>query len=226
MLRTDTSGDPAFTDLVHRVREADLAAYSHQDLPFDRLVEHLSPHRSAAHAPLVQVMLQVHAATAASGTPNVLDGEPVAFRAVGAKSDLTFALTELTDADGAPAGLRGALEYATALYDEDTARLLARRLAETLDAFAADPGLPLSGPAYGPAAPTGPGAVRDGRGAPYPYGCPARCTSRSPAAVTGPPADRPSRPPTAPSDPSPPSPRAAIRWSRAASRASSPAGPA
>ncbi|MFE8936379.1 condensation domain-containing protein [Streptomyces sp. NPDC007872] len=172
VLRTDTSGDPAFTDLVHRVREADLAAYSHQDLPFDRLVEHLSPHRSAAHAPLVQVMLQVHAATAASGTPNVLDGEPLAFRAVGAKSDLTFALTELTDADGAPAGLRGALEYTTALYDEDTARLLARRLAETLDAFAADPGLPLSGPAYGPAAPAGPEAVRDGKGRPVPVRVP------------------------------------------------------
>ncbi|KOX35913.1 MULTISPECIES: condensation domain-containing protein, partial [unclassified Streptomyces] len=173
VLRTDTSGDPAFTDLVHRVRETGLAAYSHQDLPFDRLVEHLSPHRSAAHAPLVQVMLQVHAATAAaSRTPNVLDGEPVAFRAVGAKSDLTFALTELTDADGAPAGLRGALEYATALYDEDTARLLARRLAETLDAFAADPGLPLSGPEYGPAAPAGPEAVRDERGRPAPVRVP------------------------------------------------------
>ncbi|MFI8400149.1 condensation domain-containing protein [Streptomyces sp. NPDC085463] len=174
VLRTDTSGDPAFTDLVHRVRETGLAAYSHQDLPFDRLVEHLSPHRSAAHAPLVQVMLQVHAASAeaAPGAPGVLDGEPVAFRAVGAKSDLTFALTELTGADGAPAGLRGALEYATALYDEDTARLLARRLVETLDAFAADPGLPLSGPEYGPAAPSGPETVRDEKGRPAPVRVP------------------------------------------------------
>ncbi|MZE52591.1 hypothetical protein GTY86_15110, partial [Streptomyces sp. SID5770] len=174
VLRTDTSGDPAFTDLVHRVRETGLAAYSHQDLPFDRLVEHLSPHRSAAHAPLVQVMLQVHAASAeaAPGAPGVLDGEPVAFRAVGAKSDLTFALTELTGADGAPAGLRGALEYATALYDEDTARLLARRLVETLDAFAADPGLPLSGPEYGPDAPSGPEAVRDEKGRPAPVRVP------------------------------------------------------
>ncbi|WP_435190325.1 condensation domain-containing protein [Streptomyces sp. bgisy126] len=182
VLRTDTSGDPAFTDLVHRVRETGLAAYSNQDLPFDRLVEHLSPHRSAAHAPLVQVMLQVHAATTATAarTPNVLDGEPVAFRAVGAKSDLTFALTELTDADGAPAGLRGALEYATALYDEDTARLLARRLAETLDAFASDPGLPLSGPQYGPAAPSGPEAVRDEKGRPAPVRIPGEVYAPAP----------------------------------------------
>ncbi|ARF71236.1 hypothetical protein B7C62_02430 [Kitasatospora albolonga] len=173
VLRTDTSGDPAFTDLLRRVRDAGLAAYSHQDLPFDRLVEHLSPHRSAAHAPLVQVMVQVHAAGAAPGAPSALDGEPLLFRSTGAKSDLTFALTERAGPDGGPAGLQGVLEYATALYDEETARLLARRLAETLDAFAAAPGAPLSGPQYGPAAaPVGGEAVLDGRGLPVPVRVP------------------------------------------------------
>ncbi|MEU4063230.1 condensation domain-containing protein [Streptomyces wedmorensis] len=171
VLRTDTSGDPAFAELVRRVREAGLAAYSNQDLPFDRLVEDLSPQRSAAHAPLVQVMLQVHAATPAgpadASRPSALEGEPVGFRATGAKSDLTFALTERADADGTPAGLAGALEYATALYDEETARLLARRLVETLDAFAADPGLALSAPVYDTPdtpAPLDAGTVLDERG--------------------------------------------------------------
>ncbi|WP_225801303.1 condensation domain-containing protein, partial [Streptomyces sp. NK15101] len=180
VLRTDTSGDPDFTELVRRVRESGLAAYSHQDLPFDRLVEHLSPHRSAAHAPLVQVMLQVHAAATGTGTPSVLDGEPVAFSAAGAKSDLTFALTELVDADGGPAGLRGALEYATALYDADTAALLARRLVETLDALAADPGTALSGTPYGPAAPAGPEVVLDERGRPAPVRVPGEVHERTP----------------------------------------------
>ncbi|MFJ7956211.1 condensation domain-containing protein [Streptomyces sp. NPDC096319] len=179
VLRTDTAGDPDVTELVRRVRESGLAAYSHQDLPFDRLVEHLSPHRSAAHAPLVQVMLQVHAAATGSGSPSVLDGDPVAFTAVGAKSDLTFALTELVDADGAPAGLRGALEYATALYDADTAVLLARRLAETLDAFAADPGAPLSAVPYGPAAPAGRETVLDERGRPAPVRIPGEVHERT-----------------------------------------------
>ncbi|THA28006.1 hypothetical protein E6R18_29620 [Streptomyces sp. A1277] len=168
VLRTDTSGDPAFTELVRRVRDTGLAAYSHQDLPFDRLVEHLSPHRSTAHAPLVQVMLQVHAAGAgdASAAPSALDGEPLAFRGAGAKSDLTFALTETVGPDGKPTGLRGVLEYATALYDADTARLLTRRLAETLDAFAADPAAPLSALPYGPSAPGDGGreVVLDARG--------------------------------------------------------------
>ncbi|MET4927562.1 condensation domain-containing protein [Streptomyces sp. PSRA5] len=180
VLRTDTSGDPAFTELLRRVRDNGLAAYSHQDLPFDRLVEHLSPHRSAAHAPLVQVMLQVHAADGVSGLRSALDGEPVAFRGIGAKSDLTFALTELTDPDGAPAGLRGVLEYATALYDGDTARLLARRLADTLEAFAADPDAPLSGPSYGPAAPGARESVRDERGRPVPVRVPGEVHVRVP----------------------------------------------
>ncbi|MFF0477531.1 condensation domain-containing protein [Streptomyces sp. NPDC004284] len=180
VLRTDTSGDPDFTELVRRVRASGLAAYSHQDLPFDRLVEHLSPHRSAAHAPLVQVMLQVHAAATGTGTRSVLDGEPVAFSAVGAKSDLTFALTELTDADGGPAGLRGALEYATALYDAETAALLARRLTETLDALAADPGTALSATPYGPPAPAGRDVVLDERGRPAPVRVPGEVHERTP----------------------------------------------
>ncbi|MFI8369936.1 condensation domain-containing protein [Streptomyces sp. NPDC085466] len=182
VLRTDTSGDPAFTDLVHRVREAGLAAYSHQDLPFDRLVEHLSPQRSAAHAPLVQVMLQVHAADTAGRAPSVLDGEPVAFTGTGAKSDLTFALTEVTGPDGAPGGLRGVLEYATALYDADTARLLAGRLVETLDAFAADPAAPLSAPRYGTGAPSpsAHGTVLDERGRPAPVRVPGEVHAPAP----------------------------------------------
>ncbi|MEU1225699.1 condensation domain-containing protein [Streptomyces sp. NPDC005828] len=181
VLRTDTSGDPDFTELVRRVRTSGLAAYSHQDLPFDRLVEHLSPHRSAAHAPLVQVMLQVHAAATGTRAPSVLDGEPVAFSAVGAKSDLTFALTELVDADGAPAGLRGALEYATALYDADTAALLAERLTETLDALAADPSTAVSATPYGrPAAPGSREVVLDERGLPTPVRVPGEVHRRTP----------------------------------------------
>ncbi|WP_330241430.1 condensation domain-containing protein [Streptomyces sp. NBC_00525] len=174
VLRTDTSGDPAFTELVRRVREAGLGAYSNQDLPFDRLVEHLSPHRSSAHAPLVQVMLQVHAAGAgdASAAGSSLDGEPVPFRGAGAKSDLTFALTETVGRDGAPAGLRGVLEYATALYDADTARLLVRRLAALLDACAAEPGAPLSALGGEEPWPGGPEVVLDARGCRVPVRVP------------------------------------------------------
>ncbi|MFJ4905013.1 amino acid adenylation domain-containing protein [Streptomyces sp. NPDC093249] len=141
VLRTDTSGDPSFRELLGRVRETALAAYAHQELPFDRLVEHLNPRRSTAHHPLVQVIVQLHQDYTAGLGDAALAGTPVAVENGSTKFDMTLALWEAHGPDGVPAGLSGGLEYATDLYDAATAGLLADRIATTLEAVAADPGL-------------------------------------------------------------------------------------
>ncbi|MFE4972035.1 amino acid adenylation domain-containing protein, partial [Kitasatospora sp. NPDC056651] len=141
VLRTDLSGRPSFAELLRRVRETDLAAYEHQDTPFERLVEEFNPVRSLARHPLFQVMLTF--AAAAEGGPDfpgvTAEEEPVEYGT--AKFDLKLALTERHRADGSPAGLAGGLEYATDLFDRETAQRLADALALILRQAATDPDL-------------------------------------------------------------------------------------
>ncbi|NED12245.1 non-ribosomal peptide synthetase, partial [Streptomyces sp. SID9124] len=142
VLRTDTSGDPAFAELLERVRDTDLAAYAHQGLPFDRIVEHLNPARSTAHHPLAQYVVQLHHDyTAAPAEGPLLRLEPAPLEALSTKFDLTLSLWERKDEAGRPAGLAGGLEYATDLFDTATAALLAAHVGRLLHAVAADPGV-------------------------------------------------------------------------------------
>ncbi|MCX4696224.1 non-ribosomal peptide synthetase [Streptomyces sp. NBC_01408] len=139
VLRCDTSGDPLFTELLGRVRDAGLAAYAHQDLPFDLVVEQLNPVRSTAHHPLVQAVVQVEPAESPVPAGGALDGTPLGSASGFTKFDLTVSLRERRGADGTPGGLAGVLEYATDLYDGATAATLAGHLARILRAVAEDP---------------------------------------------------------------------------------------
>ncbi|MEU7599376.1 condensation domain-containing protein, partial [Streptomyces sp. NPDC039022] len=140
VLRTDTGGDPSFTDLLDRVRRTGLAAYSHQDVPFEHLVDVLNPARSAARHPLFQVLLSLHHA---ADLPVELPGLRVRAeetRSRSAKFDLLFRLAERNTPDGGPGGLEGGVEYSTDLFDRSTAEGLVTRFERLLDAVAADPG--------------------------------------------------------------------------------------
>ncbi|MCY8030043.1 non-ribosomal peptide synthetase DhbF [Bacillus inaquosorum] len=139
VLRTDTSGDPSFRELLDRVREVNLAAYENQDLPFERLVEVLNPARSRATHPLFQIML------AFQNTPDAELHLPdmessLRIHSVGsAKFDLTLEISENRLADGTPNGLEGLLEYSTDLFKRETAQALADRLMRLLEAAESDP---------------------------------------------------------------------------------------
>ncbi|WP_405461332.1 amino acid adenylation domain-containing protein [Streptomyces sp. NBC_00101] len=140
VLRTDLSGDPTFGEVVDRVRDFDLAAYAHQDLPFERLVDALSPARAQNHHPLFQTMLVLqNQADATIDLPGLTVSERPVHTGI-SKFDLTFTFTETSDDAGRPAGLRGVLEFSTELFVPATAHTLAARLTRLLGTLAADPG--------------------------------------------------------------------------------------
>ncbi|MFC9307583.1 amino acid adenylation domain-containing protein, partial [Streptomyces sp. NPDC057011] len=146
VLRTDVSGDPTFAELIGRVREADLAAYAHQDVPFEQLVEVLNPNRSLSRHPLFQTMLlwnnnDQSLGADAAGALAELTVAPLPVATGVAKTDLALNLAESFDEQGAPAGLRGALDFATDLFDPASARTLVARFERLLAAVAADPEL-------------------------------------------------------------------------------------
>jgi non-ribosomal peptide synthetase component F len=160
VLRADLRGDPAFSELPARVREADLAAFGHQDLPFDRLVEAIGPARVRGRNPLFQMMVVYQdqmMVVYQDWTEDPLDlgalGGTVADLELGdngsAMFDLHLTLTELgppAAEGGAPAGgtgggLRLTVSCAADLFDRETAEALARRLEAVLAQVSADPGL-------------------------------------------------------------------------------------
>ena len=148
VLRVDLAGDPTVAELLAQVRQRSLAAYEHQDVPFEVLVERLNPTRSLTHHPLVQVML---------AWQNWQDNDPAAGLALGdvhvtpvradthtARMDLTFSLAERFTEDGEPAGIGGEVEFRTDVFDAATIETLVERLRRVLDSMIADPGRALS----------------------------------------------------------------------------------
>ena len=147
VLRTDLSGDPTFAELITRVRETDLAAYAHQDLPFEHLVEDLSPMRSLGRNPLYQVMLtfqNIPEAQRAVWELTGLSASPVQPGTGVPKLDLSMTMWERRADDGSPAGLEGGIQFSGDLFDRPTVEALAERLVRLLDQVAADPGVRVS----------------------------------------------------------------------------------
>ncbi|WP_116377627.1 non-ribosomal peptide synthetase, partial [Mycobacterium sp. MFM001] len=150
VLRVDLAGDPSVAELLAQVRGRSLAAYEHQDVPFEVLVERLNPTRSLAHHPLVQVVLawQNFAGQDNDPTAGVALGDlqvtPLPIETRTARMDLTFSLIERWSEGGEPAGISGAVEFRTDVFDAGSIGALIERFQRVLVALTADPGRRLS----------------------------------------------------------------------------------
>ncbi len=145
VLRVDLAGDPTVAELLAQVRQRGLAAYEHRDVPFEVLVDRLNPTRSLTHHPLVQVMLTWQNLPWSSSGPMAglalgdLQVAPLPVDTHTARVDLTFSLAEHWTEAGEAAGIGGAVEFRTDVFDPHSVQALVERLRRVLVAMTADP---------------------------------------------------------------------------------------
>ncbi|WP_415835441.1 amino acid adenylation domain-containing protein, partial [Corallococcus soli] len=138
VLRGRVRGQDSFRALLAQVRDTTLAAYEHQDLPFEKLVEELQPQRDLSRNPLVQVLLALQNAPQGELKAPGLTLRPVEVENATARFDLGLMLSE------SPDGLRGMLEYSTDLFEPATAVRMAGHLRVLLESVLASPEAPLA----------------------------------------------------------------------------------
>ena len=133
VLRTDMSGNPSFRELLHRVREVALGAYTHQDLPFDKLVEALQPQRKLSHTPLFQVLFVLQNTPI---PPLKLPGLTLNILEIDneiARFDLTLFLTETEQ------GIEGKWQYNADLFETATINRMSGHLETLIKNIVAQP---------------------------------------------------------------------------------------
>ncbi|MES1242897.1 MAG: amino acid adenylation domain-containing protein, partial [Acidobacteriota bacterium] len=139
-VRTDLGGDPTFAELVGRAREAALAAFEHQELPFDLALRRLHPGSPAAVQALLRVIFALHPEVPRTALTPDLD---MTLREVGngtAKADLAFFLEDRADG-----GMDVRMEYSADLFEASTVQRMGGFFLTLLDGVAADPDRRLSG---------------------------------------------------------------------------------
>jgi len=138
VMRTDTSGDPAFRELLKRVRKTALGAYAHQDLPFEKLIMELQPERDLSRNPLIQVMFALQNFPFSDLDLTGLAIGKIEIKGTSTKFDLEIYLRETEE------GLKGELVYNTDLFDSATIERMAGHYQMMLEGIVADPDQRLS----------------------------------------------------------------------------------
>jgi amino acid adenylation domain-containing protein len=137
-LRADLSGKPSFREFLGRVRTVTLAAFSHQDVPFEKLVEELNPERKSNRTPLFQTMFALQNTPVGDIAIEGLTLTPLKVPANKAKFDLTLEVEEEAD------GLRLCFEYNSDLFLPETISRLLGHFQNLLHAIVADPAQPVT----------------------------------------------------------------------------------
>jgi amino acid adenylation domain-containing protein len=138
VLRTDLGGQPTFRELLRRVREVALDAYSNQDVPVEMLIEALQPDRTLHHNPLFQVLFVFQNTPPLELKMGALELLPETLETGTAKFDLLLDLT-----DGAE-GINGWLEYSLDLFDAETIARMTGHFQTLLENAVAAPDAPLA----------------------------------------------------------------------------------
>ena len=138
VLRADTSGDPTFRELLGRVSKVALDAFANQEVPFEKLVEELHPHRDPSRNPLFQIVFAFQNVPQSSSAPGPLSVTRLKTARPMTRFDLELHLTEIE------AGLRGDFFYNTALFDAATIARMADHFRTMLSGIAANPDQRLS----------------------------------------------------------------------------------
>ncbi|MFC5832160.1 condensation domain-containing protein [Nonomuraea insulae] len=145
VLRTDLTGDPAAGDLVSRVRELDLEAFSHQEVPFERVVQDLNPSRLPGRHPLVDVVLALqNNARAELSLPGV-ESRVEVVRTGAARFELLVDVTDSYGPGGVPEGIAVTVEYRAASFERAFMEWLAESFVRVLEGMADAPDRPVSG---------------------------------------------------------------------------------
>lgn len=139
VLRFKLNGAQPFSRLLQQTRETALAAYTHQDLPFEQLVQALQPERHLSHAPLFQVMFVLQNTPAMPLALQDLQAEPLQIEAPCiAKFDLTLSMTEQDQR------LQAVFEFNADLFERDTIMRMSRHFRHLLEAIVAQPETPIA----------------------------------------------------------------------------------
>ncbi|HMV99523.1 MAG TPA: amino acid adenylation domain-containing protein [Acidobacteriota bacterium] len=138
-LRTDVSGDPTFAELLGRVREMTIAAFTHQNVPFQKVIEAVQPQRDLSYPPIFQVMLVLQNTVKQAISLENLTVEIIDADTGTARNDLTFELLDIGNR------ISGVVEYNTSLFTAGTIQRMISQFHALLEHIIEDPNRPLSG---------------------------------------------------------------------------------